>query len=186
MKLIVQIPCYNEEDTLPTVLAEIPREIPGVDCIEILVVDDGSSDRTQEVARALGATHVVSSRRNRGLARSFRTALDMSLRLGADIIVNTDGDNQYPGSNIPKLIEPILRGDADIVVGDRQTASNPRFTWHKKLLQRIGSAVVARLSGLEVPDAVSGFRAFTREAALNTKHRVQFQLYHRDAHSSRT
>ncbi len=168
MKLIVQIPCYNEEHTLPAVLAEIPREIPGVDCIETLVVDDGSSDKTKEVARALGVTHVVSSRRNRGLARSFRTALDTSLRLGADIIVNTDGDNQYPGRNIPKLIEPILKGDADIVVGDRQTASNPGFSWHKKLLQRIGSSVVARLSGLDIPDAVSGFRAFTREAALNT------------------
>jgi glycosyltransferase involved in cell wall biosynthesis len=168
MKLIVQIPCYNEEHTLPAVLAEIPREIPGVDCIEILVVDDGSSDATASVARSLGVTHVVSSRRNRGLARSFRTALDTSLRLGADIIVNTDGDNQYPGRNIPKLIEPILRGEADIVIGDRQTANNPGFSWYKKLLQRVGSAVVARLSGLDVPDAVSGFRAFTREAALNT------------------
>ena len=168
MKLIIQIPCYNEVHTLPAVLAEIPTAIPGVDCIETLVVDDGSSDRTKEVARALGVTHVVSSRRNRGLARSFRTALDMSLRLGADIIVNTDGDNQYPGRNIPQLIEPILRGEADIVVGDRQTANNPGFSWYKKFLQRIGSAVVARLSDLEVPDAVSGFRAFTREAALNT------------------
>ena len=168
MKLIVQIPCYNEEHTLPAVLAEIPREIPGIDCIETLVVDDGSSDRTKEVARALGVTHIVSSRRNRGLARSFRTALDTSLRLGADIIVNTDGDNQYPGRNIPKLIEPILKGEADVVVGDRQTANNPRFSWYKRLLQRLGSNVVARLSDLEVPDAVSGFRAFTREAALNT------------------
>lgn len=168
MKLIVQIPCYNEETTLPGVIAGIPRSIPGVDQVEILVVDDGSNDRTREVAADCGADHIVGNRRNKGLARSFRIGLDTALRLGADIIVNTDGDNQYPGASIPDLVQPILRGEADIVVGDRQTAGLRVFSWHKRLLQRIGSAVVARLSDLEIPDAVSGFRAFSREAALNT------------------
>lgn len=168
MKLIVQIPCHNEEQTLPQVLADIPRTVPGVDSIEIVVVDDGSTDRTREIAAACGAHHIVSNRRKNGLARSFRTALDASLRLGADIIVNTDGDNQYPGAKIPDLIQPILDRKADIVIGDRQTTNVPGFSWGKKLLQRIGSAVVARLSDLDVPDAVSGFRAFSREAALDT------------------
>lgn len=168
MKLIVQIPCYNEEQTLPGVVADIPRSIPGVDCIEILIVDDGSTDRTREVAAECGVHHIVSNRRNSGLARSFRVALDASLRHGADIIVNTDGDNQYPGAKIPELIRPILDRKADIVIGDRQTANAPGFSWTKKVLQRFGSAVVARLSDLDVPDAVSGFRAFSRDAALNT------------------
>lgn len=168
MKLVVQIPCHNEEDTLPRVIAEIPRSIPGVEAVEILVVDDGSTDRTREVAAESGADHIVSNRRNRGLARSFRTGLDTALKLGADIVVNTDGDNQYPGAEIPRLIQPILEGRADVVIGDRQTDSVPGFNWSKKFLQRIGSAVVARLSDLDVPDAVSGFRAFSRKAALNT------------------
>lgn len=168
MKLIVQIPCHNEEKTLPSVIADIPRTIPGIDVVEILVVDDGSSDRTREVARECGADHIVSSRRNKGLARTFRTGLDTALRLGADIIVNTDGDNQYPGHCIPQLVRPIVEGKADIVIGDRQTANVAGFSWTKKLLQRVGSRVVARLSDLEVPDAVSGFRAFSREAAMNT------------------
>lgn len=168
MKLIVQIPCHNEQETLPAVLADIPRQIAGVDQVEILVIDDGSTDRTAEIAREHGADHVVSSRRNRGLARTFRSGLDTALQLGADVIVNTDGDNQYPGADIPKLIEPILAGRADIVIGDRQTSSIESFSWTKRLLQRWGSAVVARLADLDVPDAVSGFRAFSREAALNT------------------
>lgn len=168
MKLIVQIPCYNEAETLPKVIADVPRSIEGIDRVEILVVDDGSTDRTREIALECGADHVIVNRRNKGLARSFRIGLDNALRLGADIIVNTDGDNQYPGNHIPELITPILNGEADIVIGDRQTAMVSDFDWKKKLLQRIGSAVVARLSDLEIPDAVSGFRALSREAALNT------------------
>lgn len=168
MKLIVQIPCHNERDTLPQVLAEIPREIPGVDKVEVLVIDDGSTDGTSAVAQECGADHVVTSRKNQGLARTFRLGLDTAIQLGADIIVNTDGDNQYRGADIPALIEPILRRRADIVIGDRQTAMIESFSWTKRLLQRIGTSIVSRLSDVDVPDAVSGFRAFSREAALNT------------------
>ena len=167
MKLVVQIPCFEEEETLPGVIAEIPRTIPGIDSVEILVIDDGSTDRTAEVARECGVDHVIRSRRNRGLARSFRTGMDAAVRLGADIVVNTDGDGQYPGADIPRLIQPILDHEADIVIGDRQTASVEGFSWTKKVMQRIGSAAVARLSDLDVPDAVSGFRAFSRKAALD-------------------
>lgn len=168
VKLIVQIPCHNEAETLPAVLAAIPRHIEGVDVVEALVLDDGSTDGTPEVAWAHGADHVVTSRRNRGLARTFRLGLDTALKLGADIIVNTDGDNQYVGEDIAVLIQPILEGKADIVVGDRQTASIESFSAMKKWLQRWGSSVVARFSEVDIPDAVSGFRAFTREAALDT------------------
>jgi len=167
MKLIIQIPCYNEESTLPQVVADIPRTIEGFDTVEILVVDDGSSDRTSEVARELGVDHIVRHRGNQGLARAFRTGLDSCLLLGADVIVNTDGDNQYFGGDIPALTGPILDGDADIVVGDRQTAKLPHFSPLKRRLQALGSFVVRTLSGTEVPDAVSGFRAISREAALN-------------------
>ena len=167
MKLIVQIPCFNEELTLPDTVRDIPRHIEGVDAVEILIVDDGSRDRTSEVARELGVDHIIRHRRNRGLARTFRTAIEASLARGADIIVNTDGDNQYAGSDIPALIRPILEGRADIVVGDRQTGAVPHFSRAKKLLQAAGSAVVRRLSGVDIPDAVSGFRAISREAALN-------------------
>ncbi len=165
MRVVVQIPCYNEEETLPQTLADIPRRIEGVDSVEILVVDDGSTDRTVEVARRLGVRHVVSHRRNRGLAAAFRSGLEHSLRLGADVIVNTDADNQYAGDDIPRLIAPILAGEADIVVGNRQTATIPHFSWTKKLLQRLGSSMIRRLSGVDVEDAVSGFRAMSRWAA---------------------
>lgn len=166
MKLIVQIPCYNEEKTLPFTLGDIPRKIEGVDETEILIVDDGSTDRTLEVAKELGVDHIVRNTCNKGLARTFFVGLDACLRLGADIIVNTDGDNQYKGEDIPKLIAPILAGKYDIVVGDRQTDKIPHFSFTKKKLQKIGSFVVRILSETKTPDAVSGFRAFSRDAAM--------------------
>lgn len=168
MKVIVQIPCYNEEATLAETLAEIPRRIPGVDQVEILIVDDGSTDRTVEVAREHGVDHVVRHRMNQGLASAFRTGLDACLRRGADVIVNTDADNQYSGADVPRLIAPILERRADVVVGDRQTDRIEHFSWVKKKLQRVGSWVVRSLSRVEVPDAVSGFRALSRQAALKT------------------
>ena len=167
MKLIVQIPCYNEEHTLPQTVADIPRQIDGVDTVEVLIIDDGSADRTTEVAREVGVDHVIRNKNNKGLARTFRTGLDACLRLGADIIVNTDGDNQYAGADIPKLIRPILDGEADIVVGDRQTHAVEHFSAGKKRLQKLGSFVVRNLSGTDIPDAVSGFRAISREAAMH-------------------
>lgn len=167
MKLIVQVPCFNEEATLPQTLADIPRSIPGIDSVEVLVIDDGSTDRTAEVAHEHGADHVIRHRRNRGLARAFRTGLDACLRLGADIIVNTDGDNQYAGRDIARLCEPILRGEAEIVIGDRQTDDIEHFSPLKKRLQRAGSAVVRTLSETDVPDVVSGFRALSRDAAIH-------------------
>jgi glycosyltransferase involved in cell wall biosynthesis len=166
MKMMVMIPCYNEEATLPEVLRTIPRAVPGIDTIEILVIDDGSSDHTVEVAALFGADHVVRHVRNRGLAAAFQTGLDACLSRGADIIVNTDGDNQYPQADIPRLVEPILRGEADIVIGDRQTGTIEHFSPVKKLLQAFGSWVVRQASGTAVPDAPSGFRAYSREAAL--------------------
>lgn len=166
MKLIVQIPCLNEEHTLPQTLADIPRQIDGIDKVEILIIDDGSTDRTVEVARQLGVDHIIQNKKNLGLARTFRKGLDACLHLGADIIVNTDGDNQYAGWDIPKLIRPILEGKADIVVGDRRTGNINHFSGLKKLLQKLGSRVVRNLSEVDIPDAVSGFRAISREAAL--------------------
>lgn len=166
VKLIVQIPCYNEEYTLPETLADIPRQISGVDVVEILIIDDGSTDRTVEVARQLGVEHIVINKRNMGLARSFRRGIDACLRAGADIIVNTDGDNQYFGQDIPLLIGPIVNRRADIVIGDRQTDKIPHFSRGKKFLQWLGSGVVRKLAGIWVPDTVSGFRAFSREAAI--------------------
>ncbi|MGB8273749.1 MAG: glycosyltransferase family 2 protein [Alphaproteobacteria bacterium] len=166
MKLIVQIPCFNEEHSLPRTVADIPRRMAGVDAVEILVIDDGSTDRTSEVARGLGVDHIVRHTVNRGLARAFRTGLDACLSLGADIIVNTDADNQYAGHEIPNLIRPILEGRADIVVGDRQTQTVAHFSPLKRRLQRLGSFVVRHLSGVKVPDAVSGFRAISRRAAM--------------------
>lgn len=166
MKLIVQIPCYNEEKTLPLVLNSIPRDIPGVDEVRVLVIDDGSHDRTVAVAREHGADYIVRHPENRGLARAFRTGLDACLRLGADIIVNTDGDNQYPQKDIPCLAGPVLEGKADIVIGDRQTWSVSEFSRLTKLLQAWGSRVVRAVSGTSVTDVPSGFRAYSREAAL--------------------
>lgn len=168
MKLIVQIPCFNEEQTLPQTVADIPREIEGVDEVELLVIDDGSTDRTVEVARQLGVDHIVRNKVNMGLARTFRRGLDACLEAGADIIVNTDGDNQYCGADIPKLVRPILEGHADLVIGDRQTGKIEHFSPLKKKLQWLGSGVVRKLAGVWVPDAVSGFRAFSREAAIRT------------------
>lgn len=166
MKLIVQIPCYNEAATLSETVADIPRKIEGIGSVEILVIDDGSCDRTVEIAKELGVEHIIRNKKNIGLARTFRNGVNACLKAGADIIVNTDGDNQYAGQDIPALIQPILSGQAEIVIGDRQTGSIPHFSQSKKLLQWFGSAVVRQLSGVNVPDAVSGFRAFTKDAAL--------------------
>jgi glycosyltransferase involved in cell wall biosynthesis len=165
-KLIIQIPCLNEAQTLPVTLSDIPSSIRGVDEIEILVIDDGSSDQTAETAREYGVRHIIRHKRKKGLARTFMAGLDASLRLGADIIVNTDGDNQYSGADIPKLVRPILEGNADIVIGNRNIDGIGHFSWIKKKLQRLGSAMVRVLSGTDVADATSGFRAFSREAAL--------------------
>lgn len=174
MKVFIQIPCLNEEETLPAVLATIPREIPGVDELEILVVDDGSTDRTVEVARELGVTHFVHHVRNMGLARSFRDGVDYALANGADIVVNTDGDNQYPQDRIPDLVAPIIAGDADIVIADRQTRTIAHFSAFKKLMQRFGSFVVNRAASTELPDAASGFRAYSRAALYRLNVVTQF------------
>jgi len=166
MKLIVQIPCLNEEATLPETLRAIPRSIPGLDAVEVLVIDDGSTDGTSRVAREHGADHIVRFTRRKGLAAGFMAGLDASLRLGADVIVNTDADAQYAGSEIPRLIAPILAGQADMVIGDREVDQVAHFSWPKRKLQTVGSWVVRKVSGTAVPDATSGFRALNREAAL--------------------
>ena len=167
-KLIIQIPCFNESTTLPGTLAALPKAIPGVDLIEVLIVDDGSEDGTSEVARSRGVDHVVQFPENRGLAAAFRAGLEESLRRGADVIVNTDADNQYNADDIQKLVEPILTGQADIVIGDRGVGELQQFSPIKRRLQRLGSWFVGRASGLDTPDATSGFRAFARDAALHT------------------
>lgn len=166
MKLIIQIPCLNEEQTLPATIADLPRKIDGVDEVELLVIDDGSTDRTVEVARECGVEHVVRLTNNKGLAAGFQAGLDACLKLGADIVVNTDADNQYRGEDVRKLVAPILAGEADMVVGDRRTSTIAHFSGPKKALQRLGSSVVRGLSGIPITDTTSGFRAYNREAAL--------------------
>ncbi len=166
MKLIIQIPCLNEEETLPATLADLPREVTGFDEVEWLVIDDGSTDRTVEVARECGVDHIVRLTNNRGLAAGFQAGLDASLKLGADVVVNTDADNQYNGADIPLLTAPILAGNADMVIGDRQTDTIEHFSPLKKRLQKLGSWVVRQASETDVPDTTSGFRAYNREAAL--------------------
>jgi glycosyltransferase involved in cell wall biosynthesis len=166
MKLIIQIPCLNEEQTLPATIADLPREVPGIDEVELLVIDDGSTDRTVEVARECGVDHVVRLTNNKGLAAGFQAGLDACLKLGADVVVNTDADNQYCGADVAKLVAPIVAGEADMVVGDRRVSQINHFSGSKKGLQRPGSWVVRRLSGTEISDATSGFRAYNREAAL--------------------
>lgn len=166
MKLIIQIPCFNEEKTLPQTVADLPRSIKGIDTIEYLIIDDGSTDGTVAVAREIGVHHVVSFRRNRGLAKGFMAGVDACLRLGADIIVNTDADNQYCGADIEALVHPILEQKADIVIGQRPIDDIEHFSKRKKRFQHFGSWVVRIASGTDVPDAPSGFRAYSRDAAL--------------------
>jgi glycosyltransferase involved in cell wall biosynthesis len=169
MKLIIQIPCLNEEESLPVTLGDLPRHVDGFDQVEWLVIDDGSTDRTIEVARACGVDHVVRLTNNKGLAQGFQAGLDASLKLGADVIVNTDADNQYSAADIPKLVAPILRGEADLVIGDREVHTIEHFSGVKKVLQRLGSWVVRHASETTVPDTTSGFRAYNREAALQVQ-----------------
>jgi glycosyltransferase involved in cell wall biosynthesis len=165
-KLIIQIPCLNEAKTLPVTLADLPRQVPGIDVVEYLIVDDGSADGTADVALANGAHHVVRFRRRKGLASAFMAGIDACLKLGADFIVNTDGDNQYRGADVATLLSPLLSGDADIVIGDRNIQDLEHMSPTKKVLQRVGSWVVRQVSNTKVPDTTSGFRAYTRDAAL--------------------
>lgn len=166
MKLIIQIPCLNEEETLAVTLNELPKQIDGIDEIDILIIDDGSTDKTVRVAKDNGVNHIIKFTNNKGLAEAFNAGIDACLKLGADIIVNTDGDNQYSANDIEKLILPILKKEADIVIGDRQVNNVQHFSFTKKKLQLLGSWVVKHVSNTEVPDATSGFRAFSKEAAL--------------------
>jgi glycosyltransferase involved in cell wall biosynthesis len=166
MKLIIQIPCLNEEETLPVALGELPREVTGFDTVEWLVIDDGSTDRTVEVAREHGVDHIVRLTNNKGLASGFQAGVDAALKLGADVIVNTDADNQYYAPDIAKLVAPILAGRADMVVGNREVSTVEHFSPLKKALQRLGSWVVRQASSTKVPDTTSGFRAYNRDAAM--------------------
>lgn len=178
MKLIIQIPCYNEENTLPDTVADLPVSIPGIDEIEYLIINDGSTDGTVAAAKRCGVHHIVSYSKNKGLAGAFMTGIDACLRLGADIIVNTDADNQYCGADIEKLIRPILSGRAEMVIGERPISEIDDFSPLKKFLQKLGSFVVRKVSGTDVPDAPSGFRAYTRESAmkLNVVSRYTYTL----------
>lgn len=166
MKVFVQVPCFNEEATLPSVLQSIPRSIPGVDELEILVIDDGSTDGTVSVARSHGVKHIVRHSKNQGLARSFRDGVDYALKHGADVVVNTDGDNQYPQERIGDLVAPILDGRADVVIADRQTKDIAHFSRFKKCMQAFGSNMVNLAAGTELPDAASGFRAYSRRSLM--------------------
>ncbi|WP_295076022.1 glycosyltransferase family 2 protein [Ruminococcus sp.] len=166
MKLIIQIPCYNEEETLELAYNDLPHHIDGIDTIEYLIINDGSRDNTVARARELGFHHIVSFKRNKGLAKGFMAGIDACLHLGADIIVNTDADNQYCGADIEKIVRPILDEKADIVIGERPIDKTEHFSWKKKKFQHIGSWVVRVASGTDIPDAPSGFRAYSREAAL--------------------
>jgi glycosyltransferase involved in cell wall biosynthesis len=178
LRLVVQIPCLNEEQTLPLVLDSIPKQIPGIDEIIVLVIDDGSTDRTVEVARAHGVTHFVRHARNRGLGRSFHDGVQRALELGADVVVNTDGDNQYPQERIPDLVRPIVEGRSDIVIADRQVHLVDHFSPFKIKLQRLGSKIVNKAAGTDLPDAASGFRAYSRDSLmlLNTITRFSYTM----------
>ena len=181
IKLVIQIPCFNEEDTLPATIADLPRQVAGVDIVEWLVIDDGSADRTSEVAHQLGVHHVVRHSRNKGLAAAFMTGLDAALGVGADVIVNTDADNQYVAACIPDLIRPVLDEGADVVVGERPIEEISEFSGLKKRLQRLGSWVVRRFSGTTVRDAASGFRAMSRERGAAAAGVRPLQLHDGDA-----
>ncbi|HSX06864.1 MAG TPA: glycosyltransferase family 2 protein [Candidatus Saccharimonadia bacterium] len=174
MKVIVQIPCLNEEATLPLVMKTMPKKISGVDVLEYLIVDDGCTDKTVAVAKTLGIHHIVTHKKTMGLARSFRDGTTRALELGADIVVNTDGDNQYPQDRIPDLIRPILDGKAEIVIADRQTSKIAHFSPGKKLMQRFGSWVVNKAAGTNIPDAASGFRAYSKNALIRLNIVTQF------------
>ena len=173
MKLIIQIPCFNEAEQLPQTLADLPREVEGFDVVEWLVIDDGSTDETIAVARAHGVDHLVRLTNNKGLAAGFQAGIDTALKLGADVIVNTDADNQYYGPDVARLVRPILEGRADMVIGDREVGGIEHFSPLKKLLQRLGSWVVRQASSTSVPDTTSGFRAYNREAAIQMHGRVE-------------
>ena len=174
MLVFVLIPCLNEEETLPLVLESIPRSVPGADRVEVLVIDDGSTDRTAEVARGMGVRHIVRHSRTQGLARSFRDGVDYALAHGADVVVNTDGDNQYPQERIPDLVAPLLAGEADVVIADRQTSTIEHFSWFKKRMQGFGSRIVNAAAGTRLPDAASGFRAYSKRALLRLNVVTQF------------
>jgi glycosyltransferase involved in cell wall biosynthesis len=166
MKVVVQVPCLNEEKTLPLVLQSIPKKIPGVDSVEVLVIDDGSTDKTREIAEKYGVRHFVVHPHRKGLARSFHDGVMKALDMGADIIVNTDGDNQYPQERITDLVQPIIRHEADIVIADRQVKKIEHFSLGKKIMQKVGTKVLNLAAGTKVPDAPSGFRAYSRDAAM--------------------
>jgi glycosyltransferase involved in cell wall biosynthesis len=174
MKLVIQVPCLNEEKTLPLVLESMPKKIKGIDEIQVVIIDDGSTDNTIKVAKKYGVKHIVKHAKNMGLARSFHDGINYALSIGADIVVNTDGDNQYPQGRIGDLVQPILHGEAEIVIGDRQTSKIAHFTLFKKWMQRFGSYVVNKAAGTNVPDTASGFRAYSKQALMRLNIVTQF------------